>query len=779
MKSAWMVLLACGAVAGLGCGGGSGGGGGESDDDVDRTSTGGEASPAATDEQPERPLAAMGWQPDAHGVRPQSAAAPHPDLREVYATIAPSVVIIRTEHGMGTGIIVGEDGLILTNNHVVADAATEDFEMKVLVELGAINENGAMAIEGEGHEARVVKVNPEKDLALIRLTDPPDELPPVVPLAEELPTPGESVTCLGHGNVGLLWSIRSCEVTATGRMEESYARLHAVCASEEEMAQMMCHQMRDHFHRRTNGLVVQSSCVITPGDSGGPLIDDTGKLVGVNVFTMRNEMGQTSSFHVHLREVRDFMEEIPDETLRALPTPWLAAPAEVAAQDFDFDGTIDAIVMIGGHHEAAKLIDLDQDSADFASSDIDNVMRDRRFDAEVGILSRQDGNYVWYDTDDDGNLDLLLSVSHRSVETAHRVAPDGSVTEAPDQVSGPPQRPDLFGGEARARYDRIFDGLEETHSNPGAVPGILRAGRLQDTDRDGEFDLLRADRIFAHAAVFDVDQNTLGQAEQDGVEELVRGGDIDIEVSLIRSGSAAWAYYDRDDDGQMDAGFRTAHNSPVVAEVLTIEGAEPLDPNDYVGTLALHPHLLQDGSDRFLRMVRSLVPPNWVAQRDESDGLPDPLHHHFLPHVREQEVEARGWDHAVAVVNSRGFTSILIDVNRDSFRGRNRSHLDDGIEAAVRGGHFSAELGYIATDQAAWAWYDTDHDGTWDIVLCRVDDHGETRHNAFRRGDDGWAHDEELVEGKLVRPSLLRRNQRRRFGRLAREVFTSDVVEER
>jgi len=142
-------------------------------------------------------------------------------------------------------------------------------------------------------------------------------------------------------------------------------------------------------------------------------------------------------------------------------------------------------------------------------------------------------------------------------------------------------------------------------------------------------------------------------------------------------------------------------------------------------------------------------------------------------------MRARSSRFAIAVVGSRGFTSILVDVNRDSFRGRNRQHLEGGIERAVLDGHFSAEFAYVTTDQSAWAWYDTDHDGEWDIVLSRVDDHGEQRHNAFRRGEGGFAHDATLVDGALVRPSLLRRNERRRFTRLAEKLFTADVIAHR
>jgi hypothetical protein len=275
--------------------------------------------------------------------------------------------------------------------------------------------------------------------------------------------------------------------------------------------------------------------------------------------------------------------------------------------------------------------------------------------------------------------------------------------------------------------------------------------------------------------VFDADQNSLANASQDDVDSLVRSGRLDIEASIVRSGAVTWAYYDRDDDGRMDVGFRTARNSPAVAEVLAVEGSAPVSDNDYIGTLAIRPHLVANHQAALLAMLDARLPRTWVAQSEESVGLPDPLHHHFMPQVREQDVD--GWEHAIAIINSRGFTSILVDVDRDSFRGRNRSLLDNGIHRAVMEGHFKAELGYIATDAAAWAFYDTDHDGEWDVVLCQVDDHGEHRHNAFRRGAEGWAHDEALVGDKLIRPSLVRRSERRRFSRLSAELFTADVVE--
>ncbi len=83
-------------------------------------------------------------------------------------------------------------------------------------------------------------------------------------------------------------------------------------------------------------------------------------------------------------------------------------------------------------------------------------------------------------------------------------------------------------------------------------------------------------------------------------------------------------------------------------------------------------------------------------------------------------MSARSSRFAIAVVGSRGFTSILVDVNRDSFRERNRRHLEGG-----------------------------------------------------------FAHDATLVVGALVRPALLRRNERRRFTRLADKLFTVDVIASR
>lgn len=97
----------------------------------------------------------------------------------------------------------------------------------------------------------------------------------------------------------------------------------------------------------------------------------------------------------------------------------------------------------------------------------------------------------------------------------------------------------------------------------------------------------------------------------------------------------------------------------------------------------------------------------------------------------------------------------------------------------MREGHFSADFALSSMPGAAWAWYDTDLDGSWDVVLVRVVDAGQTTRNAFRRGDDGdLARDPALVEGRLIRPSLLGRRHRRRFRQVVTDLFAPAEIEE-
>lgn len=142
--------------------------------------------------------------------------------------------------GSGTGFVWNSRGLVVTNFHVIAGA------QKLTVSLQDRSE----------YSAEVIGVAPEKDLAVLRLLDPPEELV-TLPLGDssELAV-GRKVLAIGNP-FGLDTTLTTGVVSALGR------------------------EIRAPSNRRIRG-VIQTDAAINPGNSGGPLLNSLGQLVGVN-----------------------------------------------------------------------------------------------------------------------------------------------------------------------------------------------------------------------------------------------------------------------------------------------------------------------------------------------------------------------------------------------------------------------------------------------------------------------------------------------------------------
>lgn len=151
-----------------------------------------------------------------------------------------SLNIQEIPQGAGSGFIWDASGLIVTNYHVIAGA------QRLTVTLQDRSE----------HEAEVVGLAPEKDLAVLRITDPPDKLV-TLPLGDssEL-TVGRKVLAIGNP-FGLDTTLTTGIVSALGR------------------------EIQAPNNRRIRG-VIQTDAAINPGNSGGPLLNSLGQLIGVN-----------------------------------------------------------------------------------------------------------------------------------------------------------------------------------------------------------------------------------------------------------------------------------------------------------------------------------------------------------------------------------------------------------------------------------------------------------------------------------------------------------------
>ena len=177
-------------------------------------------------------------------------------IHELVERVMPSLVIVRGHrYGAGAGIVWSEDGLILTNAHVVGRHAP------------------AIVLQDDGeHEARVLARDPEVDLALLSIDEP--NLRPLKAAANS-PRTGELVFAFGHP-----WGQRN---TVTRGI-----------VSALTFAQ----------NRRGEKLpIVRSDVPLAPGNSGGPLVNARGDVVGINAMIV----GGDQSVSIAAPVITDFV----------------------------------------------------------------------------------------------------------------------------------------------------------------------------------------------------------------------------------------------------------------------------------------------------------------------------------------------------------------------------------------------------------------------------------------------------------------------------------------
>ena len=173
--------------------------------------------------------------------------------------------ITRPRRGLGSGVIISEDGLVLTTQHVIS--GVDD----ILVALW----------DGRVADASVVGADPATDLALLRIEL--DDLPVASLAVDDNLRTGDVVLAIGNA-FGLSHTVTMGIVSATSRG-------HLNLASFEDF--------------------IQTDAAINAGNSGGALINPAGEVVGINSASMGQETGaQGISFAIPASVVRRVTEQI-------------------------------------------------------------------------------------------------------------------------------------------------------------------------------------------------------------------------------------------------------------------------------------------------------------------------------------------------------------------------------------------------------------------------------------------------------------------------------------
>ena len=251
-------------------------------------------------------------------VDPNSGSKSRGIAGNVYPKASPSIVIVRTSKGHGTGSIIDSSGLVLTNHHVIEDAELDPRSgvRIVTIHYGKLGADGAMRLVDKGLRGMVLKSDKSKDLALVKILDKPEGLSkfPYIKIASNPPTPGMDVVSIGHPASALLWTARSCEISGVGDWPKDHmnATMARLMASGTDKA-----KIEEQINSQPQRKIAMTTCGINPGDSGGPLLNAQGELVAVTFATPRGEGDHVSwdkfGLHIHLEEVKRFLRDIPSK----------------------------------------------------------------------------------------------------------------------------------------------------------------------------------------------------------------------------------------------------------------------------------------------------------------------------------------------------------------------------------------------------------------------------------------------------------------------------------
>jgi len=174
-----------------------------------------------------------------------------PDVIENFKSV---IIQIATPYSTGTGFLLPQFNIIVTNEHVVRD-------------------NNVVVIDGVGFNrciSRVIFLDAKHDIAFLEAPKIP-MLTDVLIRTEPMPIVGEKVYAVGHP-FGIRFTVTSGIISKNG-------------------------------HHNNGVLFLQHDAALNPGNSGGPLLDEQGYVIGINTFIIQN--GQNIGFALPIKYVEE------------------------------------------------------------------------------------------------------------------------------------------------------------------------------------------------------------------------------------------------------------------------------------------------------------------------------------------------------------------------------------------------------------------------------------------------------------------------------------------
>ena len=213
---------------------------------------------------------------------------------DIYQNVSPSVVEITSTlqsggpfgqqaQGTGTGVVLDSDGRILTNNHVIDGAQNIQVRFS----------------DGSTSSAKVLGTDPANDLAVIQATDSGLQLHPAQLGDSDALRVGDPVLAIGNPF--------NLESTLTQGIVSATGRTYSTGANTRPIRNM-----------------IQTDAAVNPGNSGGPLLNSQGQVIGINTL-LENPTGDNVNvgiaFAVAINTAKQSVSQM--ESGQTVSHPWL------------------------------------------------------------------------------------------------------------------------------------------------------------------------------------------------------------------------------------------------------------------------------------------------------------------------------------------------------------------------------------------------------------------------------------------------------------------------
>lgn len=203
--------------------------------------------------------------------------------KEAYTHLVQSTVVVETPNEMGSGVVISRDGQILTNYHVVKNQESVDIAFKPK------SKYATNPTKNSFFKAKILKVDPLKDLALLQIIDT-NAIKDIIPIklaSLDDVTIGEDVFTMGHP-------------------QKEYFTLGWGTVSS----------VRQNYSWNTHkaNFVIQTQSATSKGNSGGPLLGEDYKLIGLNSFS--NTQGQNLNFAVSIDDINEFLSKKTNDSFK-------------------------------------------------------------------------------------------------------------------------------------------------------------------------------------------------------------------------------------------------------------------------------------------------------------------------------------------------------------------------------------------------------------------------------------------------------------------------------